>query len=150
VTVLGVVAHWRVQILPSGPVAYKGSRTLNFTREYRESIAEAFSAGALEIVPFAIGDTYAGDPDSLAGEVRALEVTEDGMDAVIGVAQRADAAIRASLAPGGPPFGAAPGLIENYRTSGSKAFPVVLLHVLGTTRPMITGLRGWREVEAAS
>jgi hypothetical protein len=149
VTVLGVTAHWRVQILPSGPVAYKGARTLDFTREYRESIAAAFKAGALDVVPFTLGDTYAGDPEALAGEVRGLEVVDDGMDAVIGVGQRADAAIRASLAPGSPPLGAAPGLMENYRTSGGEAYPVVLRHVLGTARPMLTGLRGWREVEAA-
>jgi hypothetical protein len=141
---------WSVQVLPSGTVTI-GHRTPDFTREYREAIAEAFSARAVDYVPFMIGNsyTYTSDPANCHGEVRSLEIVDDGMDAVIEVDREADAAIRVSLTPGGPPFGAAPCLIENYLHPGGLPFPVVLLRVLGTTQPMITGLRGWQEVEAA-
>jgi hypothetical protein len=149
VTVLGTVALWRVQILSSGTITI-GDRTLDFTPGHREAIAEAFRAGALEVVPFTLGDTFTGDPCSLSGEVRGLEVVEDGVDAVIAVSEWADEVIRDSLRPGRLPVAAVPCLIENYLHPGGLPFPVVLLRVLGTTRPMITGLRGWRELEAAS
>jgi len=142
------VTLWRVQVLPSGAVAI-GNRTLDFTREYREAIAGAFDGGALDHVPFMLGETFTGDPEHCHGEVRGLEVVEDGMDAAIEVDLEADTLIRLSLAPGNPPVGAVPCLIENYLHPGGLPFPVVLLRVLGTTRPMITGLRGWREVEQA-
>jgi hypothetical protein len=142
------VSRWSVQILPSGEFSYHG-RTIDFTRGYREAIAEAFDAGVLDVVPFALGDAYTGDPGSFHGEVTGLEVTGDGLDAVIEADPAGDAAVRASLVPGGPPLGAAPRLIENYLPTGGLPFPVILLHVLGTSRPPVTGLRGWRELEAA-
>jgi hypothetical protein len=139
---------WSVQILPSGAFSYHG-RIIDFTRGYREAIAEAFDAGVLDVVPFALGDTYTADPGCFHGEVRGLEVTGDGLDAVIEADPTGDAAVRASLVPGADALGAAPRLIQNYLPTGGLPCPVILLHVLGTTRPPVTGLRGWRELEAA-
>jgi hypothetical protein len=138
---------WRVQVLPAGTVSYKGRRTLDFTRGYREAIAEAFRAGAFDLVPFQLaeaGNAHTSDPARYRGEVTGLEVVEDGLDALIDATPEGDEAIRTT-----PGLAAAPRLIEDYRTSGGSTFPVVLQHVLGTTAPMITGLRGWREAEAA-
>jgi hypothetical protein len=138
---------WRVQVLPSGPFTYKGL-TLDFTREYREAIAEAFDAGACDFVPFQLAESdnaHTSDPSRYRGDVLALEVVSDGLDAVIEATPEGGEAIRTV-----PGLAAAPRLIEDYRCSDGSAFPVVLQHVLGTTAPMITGLRGWQELEAAS
>lgn len=143
------MSRWSVQILPSGTVIY-GYRIMDFTCGYREALAAAFGAGVLGHVPFQLGDAYTADPGRCDGEVTGLEVTRDGLDAVIEVSRHADAAVRASLVPGGPPLGAAPFLIENYLPTGGLPFPVILLHVLGTSRPPVTGLRGWRELEPAA
>lgn len=131
---------WRVQILPSGPFTYKGSRTLDFTREYLDNIAGAFGDGAFDLVPFQLaeaGNAHTSDPARYRGDVRALEVVSDGMDAVIEATPGGDEAIRTV-----PGLAAAPRLIESYLSSDGSAFPVVMQHVLGTTAPMITGLRG--------
>lgn len=142
------MSRWSVQILPSGAFIYHG-RAVDFTRGYREAIAGAFDAGVLDVVPFALGDAYTADPGRFHGEVTGLEVTGDGLDAVIEADPTGDAAIRASLAPGGRFLGAAPRLIQNYLPTGGLPCPVILLHVLGTSRPLIPGMRGWRELEAA-
>jgi len=140
------VTLWRVQVLPAGPFTYKGVRTLDFTRGYREAIAGAFDGGALDMVPFQLAESdnaHTNDPARYRGEVRALEVVSDGMDAVIEATPEGDEAIRTV-----PGLAAAPRLIENYYTTDDRPWPVVLQHVLGTTAPMITGLRGWRELES--
>jgi hypothetical protein len=139
------VTLWRVQVLPSGPVAYKGSRALDFTREYLDNIAEAFGARVFDFVPFQLAENdnaHTSDPSRYRGEVRALEVVSDGLDAVIDATPEGDEAIRTS-----PDLAAAPRLVESYRTSCGRVFPVVLQHVLGTTAPMAAGLRGWQELE---
>lgn len=136
---------WRVQVLPSGPFTYKGSRTLDFTLGYREAIAGAFDGRAYDFVPFQLaeaGNAHTSDPARYRGEVCALEVVTDGLDALIAATPEGDEAIRTV-----PGLAAAPRLVEDYRTADGKAFPVALQHVLGTTAPMITGLRGWQELE---
>jgi hypothetical protein len=140
------VTLWRVQVLPSGPFTYKGTRTLDFTREYLASIAEAFGARACDFVPFQLaeaGNAHASDPARYRGKVCALEVVADGLDALIAATLGGDEAIRTV-----PGLAAAPRLVEDYRTADRRTWPVALQHVLGTTAPMITGLRGWQEVEA--
>ena len=137
---------WRVQVLPSGPFTYKGGRTLDFTREYLDDIAGAFGARALDFVPFQLAESdnaHTSDPARYRGDVRALEVVSDGLDAVIEATPEGDEAIRTV-----PGLAAAPRLVEDYRATDGRAWPVVLHHVLGTTAPMITGLRGWQALEA--
>jgi len=138
---------WRVQILPAGTVSYKDRRTLDLTREYLDAIAVAFGARACDLMPFQVAEAdnaHTSDPARYCGEVTRLEVVTDGLDVVIDATPEGDKAIRTI-----PGLAAAPRLIEDYRSSGGSTFPVVLQHVLGTTAPMITGLRGWQEVEAA-
>lgn len=138
---------WRVQVLPCGPFTYKGSRTLDFTPGYREAIAEALDGRAYDFVPFQLAgsdNAHTNDPGRYCGEVRALEVVTDGMDALIAATPDGDEAIRTV-----PGLAAAPRLVEDYRTTDGKTWPVALQHVLGTTAPMIPGLRGWQEVEPA-
>jgi len=138
---------WRVQVLPAGPFDYRGVRAMDFTREYLNGIAEAFGARAYDFVPFQLaeaGNARTSDPARYRGEVCALEVVTDGLDAVIAATPDGDEAIRAI-----PGLAAAPRLVEDYRTTDGRSWPVSLQHVLGTTAPMITGLRGWREVEMA-
>jgi hypothetical protein len=136
------VSLWRVQVLPFGAVDYRGI-SLDFTREYLEAIAEAFAA-ALDCVPFMLAEAdgaHTSDPDRYRGEIRSLEVVDDGLDAVIAATPEGDEAIRTT-----PGLAAAPRLIEGYRCADGRVFPVVMQHILGTTRPLITGLRSWREL----
>jgi hypothetical protein len=135
-------------VLPSGPFRYRDRIDLDFTPEYLGGIVGAFNAGVFGVVPFQLAEDDSGehtsDPCRCRGEVRDLEVT-DGLDAVIAATPEGDDAIRSV-----PGLAAAPRLIEVYRVSGGPlVFPVVLQHVLGTTRPLITGLRPWTELEKA-
>lgn len=139
-----LVSLWRVQVLPLGTVRYR-VRDLNLTPEYLEAIAEAFSAGVFDIVPFQIADMHTNDPTCFRGEARELEVVADGMDAVIAATPEGDEAIRTT-----PGLAAAPRLFEDYRTADGRTWPVALQHILGTTQPIITGLRPWRELEPSS
>lgn len=138
---------WRVQVLPLGTVSY-GGRDLDFTREYLEHVVEAFDDGVFDCVPFQLAEAGGGhtsDPCRYRGDVRSLEVVADGLDAVIAATPEGDEAIRTA-----PGLAAAPRLIEGYRVADGRVFPVVLQHILGTARPVITGLRPWQMLERDS
>jgi hypothetical protein len=135
------VSLWRVQVLPLGPFSYR-TRELDFTREYLEGIVAAFDGGAYDFVPFHLADSSGAgtsDPARYRGDVTALEVVSDGLDALIAATPEGDEAITTVPGPA-----AAPRLVENYRSSDGPAFPVAVQHVLGTTHPMITRLRPWK------
>lgn len=134
---------WRKQVLPLGRFPWR-NRELDFTPAYLSNIAEAFAGGALDVVPFTAEDRHWGpvnDPERCHGTVCGVEAVSDGMDALVTVDAETDAQLEAD--PGLP---ATVRLVENYRTTAGREFPVVLAMVY-TTRspaPFIAGLRPWK------
>lgn len=139
---------WRKQILPLGSIPWRG-RELSFTLAYLGDMAAAFTAGALEVVPLMLGDrdtefTYTGlysDPSRVGGWVCSLAVVADGMDAVFDVNAETDAMLETA-----PSRDTAVQIIEGYRTSDGREFPVVLGSVYTTTAPALIGLGPWQRV----
>jgi len=120
---------WRKQILRTGTFM-AGGGAVTITRLYCQNLVNSFGQ-VYEFVPFQIAEIHTSDPSALAGDVTGLSLTEDGLDAHI----RTDACI--------DDLDAAPQIILQYRSALGQVWPAVLRHVLGTTTPVITGLRGW-------
>jgi hypothetical protein len=141
-----LVSLWRVQLLPFGEVGYH-DRTLNFDRAYLGHILKSYAAMVYDMVPFMLAGAdgaHTSDPQRWGGEVQRLQVVDDGLDAVIAATRRGGETIRTT-----PGYAAAPRLISDYRAADGKVHPVVLQHVLGTTKPLIPGLRAWEEMDEA-
>lgn len=135
---------WRKQILPFTTVLHRGRR-LALTPAYLHVIAASFSAGAVDQVPFLVEDSrgqMSGDPSLCRGWVCRLEEVDDGMDAIVAVDGEGDALLAAD-----PQLAAAPRLAEPFRVASGIEFPVALLSLHTTSRPLLTGLRPWRREE---
>jgi hypothetical protein len=138
---------WRKQILPIGEITYEG-RKIRFDREYLAGLVKAFAAKAYDAVPFQFADAenkHSNRPEQRRGTVKALELTEDGLDVLV----EADAAAQAHLAKY-PDLGVSASIREGYERADGKFFPMALRHVLGTLDPRITGLRPWTPVDASN
>lgn len=138
---------WRKQILPIGEITYEG-RKIRFDREYLAGLVKSFAAKAYDAVPFQFADAdnkHSNRPEQRRGTVRALELTEDGLDVLV----EADEAAQAHLAKY-PDLGVSASIREGYERADGKFFPMALRHVLGTLDPRITGLRPWAPVDASN
>lgn len=138
---------YRKQVLRAGQFDYKG-RTLDFSPEYIAKIAQAFRDKAYDTVPFMLADEqnrHTMDPKNYAGDVVGLEVTEDGLDALVSLSEEAAALVRDQ-----PSFGVSVRLLEDLQRGDGAAFPVALQHVLGTFDPRMTGMRPWQAVEMSN
>jgi hypothetical protein len=132
---------WRKHALPSGKVPWHG-RELDFTPEWLASMSDAFTAGALNIVPFTIEDTRWGpvdDPELIRGTVRSLQVVSDGLEAVVQVDELTDTIIDLDKE---YPVGSR--IISRYETPGSREYPAVFAMLYLTEHPGIPGLRPWQ------
>lgn len=132
---------WRVQVLPLGTISYR-DRELDFTSEYLADLVRAFDDGAFDVVPFVLAGEdgqHTNDPARWRGEVRGLEMVPDGLDAVVAVTADGGEVLRRT-----PALRAAPRIIEDYRGTDGRTFPAVIQHILGTSHPVITGLRPWQ------
>ena len=134
--------QWRKQVLPAGVISYRG-RDIRFTDSYLSGLVSAFKGRAVDCVPFVLfpDGAHTNDPQWFRGEVTGLEVVPDGLDALITVDDETSGVISAD-----PGLGAAPQIIEDYRRADGEEFPAVVRHVLGTRKPMITGLRVWQRL----
>jgi hypothetical protein len=132
---------WRKQILSFGKITY-GHREVDLTPGYLGNLADAFSRKALDLVPFlrmAAGSYASNDPELCLGAVRALEMTADGMDALVAMGREGDDLIGADVN-----LPVAAGIIEDFIASDGRQFPAVLRHVVTTGKPILTGLHPWR------
>ena len=133
---------WRKQVLPLGTVTLPRGE-LALTPEYLGWLAEAFDEAAFDYVPFqlAFDSEHTSDPDRWRGDVTGFEMADDGLDALIMATDEGNRAILET-----PGLDAAPRIINDYRTADGRVFPAAIQHILGTTKPLITGLRGWERV----
>lgn len=138
---------FRKKILPMGSIDYKG-RKINFDRDYLTDLATAFHDGAYDQTAFMLADAsnaHTMDPERYRGEVRGVEVADDGLYATFELSSDAAEMVKAN-----PKLGVSARIVENYRRSDGKTYPRAMQHVLGTLDPRIPGLGAWEEVSLSS
>lgn len=135
---------FRKQILPVGSINYKGRR-INFTREYLAEVEKAYKAKAFDMVPAQMADaqnTHTDDPFRLRGEIKGVEVTDDGL---YGYVELDDDA--AKLVTEHPNVGVSARIVEDYTRADGKHFPKAMGQVLLTLDPRLPGMNPWEAVE---
>jgi hypothetical protein len=138
---------WRKQLLPVGEIDYKG-RKIVFDRPYLARLAQAFNGRAYDQVPFQLADahnTHTNDPERFRGEVKGVELTQDGLDIIIAATEDGSALLAKN-----PALGVSARIVEDYARADGRHFPAAIQHVLGTLDPRIPGMRPWQAVEAAN
>lgn len=145
---------FRKQILKVGEIPYKGER-LRFDRAYLQRAVASFNAGAMDQVPFVLADDDNQHPDTprdknpngperYRGEVKALELSGDGIDAIVELTEEGAEIVRQN-----PRLGVSARLVPDVERDG-QIFPVVVEHVCGTLNPRVHGLRPWETVSVRS
>lgn len=135
---------FRKKILPMGTIDYKG-RKITFDKPYLTDLAASYVDGAYDQVPFMLaGDDnkHTMDPERFRGEVKGVEVADDGLYATMELSADAAALVRSN-----PKLGVSARIVEGYDRADGKSFPRAMQHVLGTLDPRLTGLGAWTEVE---
>ena len=123
-------------------------RKIAFTRDYLAGLVKAFAARAYDAVPFQFADAdnrHTNKPEQRRGTVKALELTDDGLDVLIEAGPDAAAHLREY-----PDLGVSASIVEAAPRADGRFFPAAIKHVLGTLDPRITGMRQWQAVEASS
>lgn len=139
---------YRKQILPKTSIHYAG-RTLTFDDAYLTDLATSFQAGAYDQVPFVLADPNTNahnmNPENFRGEVKGLEVLDDGLYAVVDFSEQG-----AALVDQNPNLGVSARIIEGLAKSDGRQFPRAIQHVLGTFDPKVTGLKSWETVDLST
>jgi hypothetical protein len=138
---------WRKRLLPVGEINYKG-RTLKFTRDYLDGLAQAFDARAYDQVPLQLaGDEnkHTNDVERTGGKITAMTVQPDGLYIDVQPTERG-----ARVLADNPDLGVSARIVEAYDRADGKFFPKAIQHVLATLDPRIPGLGGWQTVEASN
>lgn len=134
---------YRKKILPKGTIDYKG-RKITFDDAYLTDLARAFHDGAYDQVPFMLADSsnaHTMDPERYRGEIKGVEVAEDGLWGTFDLSADAAALVKAN-----PKLGVSARIVEGYDRADGKKYPRAMQHVLGTLDPRLPGLGAWTEV----
>lgn len=137
---------FRKQVLPLGSVTHPKQGEIEFTSDVLEELVKTFDAGAMDQVSFTLvdpGNRHTDDPERHRGEIRRLELGDDGLYAVIDPSPRG----RELLA-------------ENPRQPVSARITVpevgdfagrpVLAHVAATPDPVAKGMKPGEWVDASA
>lgn len=139
---------FKKQILKKGSLDYEGRR-IDFDDRYLTDLANAFKEGAFDAVPFQLadaGNAHTNDPERTRGEVIGLEVTPDGLDAIVELTDDG-----AQVVENNPKLGVSARIIEGVKHAmGGQAWPRAIQHVLGTLDPRVTGMRPWEAIQLAA
>lgn len=128
---------WRKQILVFASIMWPNSRRLQLDRQFIDALVKSFDAGELQIVPLTSPDW------TCTGTVVALEVTEDGLDALIDVGPLTDGVLEAC-----PDLPVACRLMESYPDRDGRGVPVLLgVHFTHAPSPL-RGMRPWRREQS--
>lgn len=77
---------WRKQVLPLGSVEHPTKGKLEFSRDTLQELVQTFDAGAMDQIVFSLvtdENRHSDDPERHRGEIRRLELADDGLYAVI-------------------------------------------------------------------
>jgi len=138
---------YRKQILPIGKIDYKGRR-IDFSRDYLSGLVRNFNDGAYDQVPFMLADAanaHTMDPERMRGEVRRLELADDGLYALLDLSDDGAKVIEAN-----PRLGVSARIVEGLQRADGKTFKAALNHVLGTLDPRVVGMKPWEPVDLAA
>jgi hypothetical protein len=138
---------WRKQLLPVGKINYKGE-TVDFSQEYLAELVRSFNSGAYDQVPFQLADgenKHTQLPERFHGEVRAIELTPEGLDIVVAATKAGHEVLSTN-----PRLGISARIVESLtHARDGKSFSSAIQHVLGTLDPVVTGMTPWRAIEAS-
>jgi hypothetical protein len=137
---------FRKQILRFSEIDYHG-RPIKFDKDYANAVVQSFRDSAFDTVPFVLADAdnkHTRDPERVRGEVVDLEVTDNGLDALVSLTESA-----ASLIKEHPKMGVSVSIREQFQRADGKSFPAALAHVLGTFEPMLPGMSPWQTINAS-
>lgn len=138
---------YRKQILPLGSITYEG-RKIKFDKQFLTDLATAFQERAYDQVPFVLADAdnrHNMDPERFRGDIKTLELTADGLDAIIEVNKSG-----AKVLEDNPKLGVSARIIEGLAKADGRTFKRAINHVLGTMDPKVTGLRPWQAVDLSN
>src|SRR5579875_1479442 len=138
---------FRKKLLPLGSINYKGKK-ITFDQKFLADLAQSFKDGAYDQVAFQLADTnnnHTLDPERFRGEVKALELTSDGLDVLVETTPEGAELIRKN-----PKLGVSARILLGYERSDGKKFARAIQHVLGTLDPRVPGLGPWQEVALAN
>jgi hypothetical protein len=127
---------YRKQILPVGKTLNVGGQQLALTRGLLADIKTAFDAGLPESAPFQLVDasnSHTDDPERTRGNVRALDLTDDGLYATLDLPD--------SLLEHNPSLGVSARLLFDQNRADGRKGRVVLRHVAATTDPHVGGMK---------
>lgn len=139
---------FRKQILRVGSISYKGQR-LDFTPEYLDGLARAFTERAFDSVPlvFAGADNaHTQDVERIRGEVIGLERNGDRLDAIV----QASSDVAARHLRENPGIGVSVRIEQPIERADGQSWPAAVQHVLATANPRITGMEPWCPVDLAA
>lgn len=132
---------YRKQILPRGKFNYEGE-VIDFD-QIAQDAKEAFDQGALDQVAFQLAESsnrHNFDPKNYRGEIKAIELAEDGTYAICDFSHYPD---MQELVTKNPKFGVSAQIERNLKRGDGKEFRHAFSHVLGTLNPKVTGMKPW-------
>lgn len=135
---------FRKQVLKKGTISYQGQR-IEFDDRFLRGVVKAFRGGAYDQVPFQFADPenrHNMDPDKFRGEVKGLELTDDGVDAIIEATPEGAEVIQKN-----PRLGVSARIVTDLSKSDGRKYPVAIQHILATMDPRLTGMRPWQSVD---
>jgi hypothetical protein len=139
---------FRKKLLPLASIDYNGRR-IDFTKEYLQGLVDSFRDGAYDDCPFVLADDqnrHTMDPSRVRGSVKGLELSEDGLSALVEVTDEGAKV----LADNGNRLGVSARIVEDLSRADGKTYKAALAHVLGTTDPRINNLGPWQELELSN
>lgn len=135
---------YRKQILPRGKFNYEGE-VIDFDQIGKDA-KSAFDAGALDQVAFQLADDknrHNWDPKNYRGDVKSIELTDDGVYATIDFSHYPD---MKDLVTKNPKFGVSATIERNIKRGDGQEFRHAFSQVLGTLNPKVNGMKPWEAV----
>lgn len=138
---------FRKKMLPVSSIDYNG-KTIEFSKEYLQTMVDAFNDGAFDNVPLQFADaknTHTNDPERYRGDVVAMDLSDDGVYITVAATDKG-----AEVLSENPKLGISARIVNEYQRSDGKFYPAAVQHALATHDPRIAGLGAWESVDSYS
>lgn len=139
---------YRKQVLEKRTIQYPmpdgTTREVVFDDQYLRDLADAYNDGAYDLVPFQLatpGNAHNEDPRNYGGRVLGAEVTEDGLDLILELAEDTAELVERT----GRRLGVSARIKAVQHVDGRR-FKRAIRHVLGTLDPRMQNLKPWEPV----
>jgi hypothetical protein len=135
---------FRKQILKKGTINYKGQQ-ITFDDPFLKDVVRSFNRGAYDQVPFVLADPknrHNMDPERFRGEVKGLELTDDGLDMLVETTAEGAKTVQSN-----PRMGVSARIVQGLTKSDGRTYKRAIQHVLATMDPRLTGMRPWEAVD---